>query len=114
MITIAIIVAYTTAFMAAAAATRSMLAARRLARLSLSLTARHQQASEDRAFVEWANWTMISVTDSKGYISAATMRQLYTTGQWDHIWDTPLAVAIWHGNPDVVQRFETELREERG
>lgn len=112
MTAIAIAVAYSTALMALVSAVRCMLATRKLARITLVLTARQQQAAEDRVFVEWANWTMLTVTDAKGYVHAATLRQLYTTGRWDHIWDSPVAVALWHGNPDVVDRFIDELDQE--
>lgn len=112
MIGITIAVSYTCALLALAAAVRSMIATRKLSRLTLVMSARVQQAAEDRVFVEWSNWTMLTVTDQQGYIHAATLRQLYTTGQWDHVWDAPIAVAIWHGNPDVVTRYNTELDQE--
>jgi hypothetical protein len=97
---------------AAAAAVRCLLAGRRHRRTTEQLRARVHQAAEDRAFVLWATWTMLSVTDRDGMIRAATLRQLYTTGQYDQVWDAPIAVSIWHGDPDVVQRWETELHQE--
>lgn len=112
MIPIAVTVAYLCALLAVTGAVRCMRATRKLSRITLTLNARLQQAAEDRAFVEWANWTMLTVTDNQGYVRAATLRQLYTSGQWDHVWDAPIAVAIWHGNPDVVQRFAEELDQE--
>jgi hypothetical protein len=71
-----------------------------------------KQAREDRALREWCNFTMLSVTDSKGYIYAATLRQLHTTGMWERVWDAPVAVAFWYGNPDTIERYRNELDQE--
>lgn len=78
------------------------------------LKSRLEQGASDRRFTHWATWTMLSVTDSKGYVHAATLRQLYETGHWDAVWDTPVAVALWHGDPDAVKRYEAEIKGAQG
>lgn len=109
---IATLVAYVTALVAAAGAVRTHVARRRLLDTTARMTANLEQAARDRAFAKWANWTMLTVTDSKGYVHAATVSQIYYTGKWDNVWDAPVAVAVWHGDPDVVDRYQAELTHE--
>lgn len=84
----------------------------RLKHLMIQYMAREDQARQDRAFVLWATYTMLTVTDTKGYVHAATLRQLYSTGRWDLVWDAPVAVAVWHGDPDTIDRYQNEVRGE--
>lgn len=70
------------------------------------------QAATDRAFAVWANWTMLSVTDQDGMVYAATLRQLHNLPLSERVWDAPIAVALWHGNPDVIEQYENELKED--
>jgi hypothetical protein len=90
----------------------SALSIRRTERARLYLERIIDQAAADKAFAQWANWTMLSVTDGSGYIHAATLRQLHRDGPWDQVWDAPVAVALWHGNPDVINRFTEEMDQE--
>lgn len=82
----------------------------RLKHLMIQFMAREEQARTDRAFVLWATYTMLTVTDHKGYVHASTLRQLHSTGRWDLVWDAPVAVALWHGNPDTIGRYQNEVR----
>lgn len=109
---IATIVAWAATAFFAVAGLRAHLHARQLRRNNRRLVDRLGQATEDRQFVMWANWTMLTVTDNRGYVHAATLRQLYTTGRWDAIWDSPVAVAVWHGDPDTVHQFNADLNRE--
>lgn len=89
-----------------------------LARRHLDSTRRRlehiiDQAATDRAFAVWANWTMLSVTDSDGMVHAATLRQLQQVPHLtERVWDAPIAVTLWHGNPDLIEQYEAELSEE--
>lgn len=84
----------------------------RLKHLMIQYMAQADQAKADRAFVLWATYTMLTVTDHKGYVHAATLRQLHSTGRWDLVWDAPVAVALWHGDPDTITRYQNEVRGE--
>lgn len=81
-----------------------------LKHLMINYMAQAEQAKADRAFVLWATYTMLTVTDTKGYVHAATLRQLHSTGRWDMVWDAPVAVALWHGDPDTIDRYQNEAR----
>ncbi|MFB6859286.1 hypothetical protein ACFCXC_35300 [Streptomyces microflavus] len=105
--------AVATSVAAAVAAVQSRAATRRLRALVRQQAARSAQAATDRAFVIWANWTMLTVTDRDGMIQAATLRQLYTTGYWDRIWDNPVAVALWHGDPDTLTAYADDEGSDR-
>jgi hypothetical protein len=109
---ISTIVVWVVAIACAVAGIRAHLGTRKLKRITKQLNDRLQQAAEDRSFALWANWTMLTVTDTKGYVHAGTLRQIYTTGRWDAVWEAPIAVALWHGDPDVVHRYQAELGQE--
>jgi heme exporter protein D len=111
--TIATIVLYVCAAVCILVGVRAHRSTRQLVAVRHQLEARLQQAAEDRAFARWANWTMLSVTDNKGYVHASTLRQLYSAGRWDAVWEAPIAVSLWHGDPDVVKRWEQDIQHER-
>ena len=106
------VICYTLAGTAAAAGLRAHLNTRRLIATRNRLDAVLDQAAADRAFARWADWTVLTATDAQGYIHASTLRQHYTSGEWDQVWDSPIAVALWHGDPDTVTRFAEEMERE--
>lgn len=110
--TLATLAAVVTSVTAAVAAVQARATTRRLRSLTRQQQHRAEQASADRAFAIWANWTMLTVTDRDGMINAATLRQLYHTGYWDRVWDAPVAVALWHGDPDTVTAYADEIDQE--
>lgn len=114
MSTLATLAAAVTSVAAAVGALRCMSATRRLRSLIRQQQRRTDQAAADRAFVIWARQTMLTVTDQDGMIQAATLRQLYTAGFWDRIWDAPVAVSLWHGDPDTITAYADQLDQEGG
>lgn len=109
---IAVACAYTALLICVAGVFRVWAATRTLAQASAQMERRADQAAKDRAFVAWAGQTVLTVTTNQGNVQAATLRQVYTSGYWDQVWDTPIATALWHAEPDVIDRYATELAEE--
>lgn len=103
-----------TSVAAAVAGVQARAATRRLRALIRQQQHRTDQAARDRAFVIWAQQTMLTVTDRDGMIQAATLRQLHTAGFWDRVWDAPVAVALWHGDPDTITTYADQLTQEGG
>lgn len=110
---IAISCAYVALLACVAGVFRTWAATRVLAQQSAQMERRAAQAAMDRAFAIWASKTMLTITTDQGYVQAATLRQLYTSGYWDQVWQTPIAAAIWHAEPDVIDRYANELAEEQ-
>lgn len=110
---IAVVCGYTALLACVAGVFRIWAATRVLAQQSAQMERRAAQAALDRAFAIWASKTMLTVTNAQGYVQASTLRELYTSGYWDQVWDTPVAAAVWHAEPEVIDRFHAELTEEQ-
>jgi hypothetical protein len=89
---------FTAMWLIIAVEARLMLRSRRV----LTEGARH------RAFFEWAKWTMITVTDKRAMVYAATLTQLYEDQVTEKVWDDPIAVALWHADPDLHTAYQRE------
>lgn len=103
-----------TAYVAASAAlTMALIAARDTRRVRVAarvLAARTQLADHDRDFARWASRTFLTVVDHDGQVHAHTIASLYAAGeeQWDQVWDIPVAVSLWHGDPDLIARYASD------
>jgi hypothetical protein len=60
-----------------------------------------RQAQTDDAFIGWANWTIFSVTARDGTVYSGTLRELYNERVMEKTWVDPIAVSLWHADPDV-------------
>ncbi|NUR38800.1 MAG: hypothetical protein HOV73_01770 [Streptomyces sp.] len=114
MITLAVLAAYIAAALMIVGFCRYHGARRALDFTRTRLENVLEQAARDGAFAEWGRGTMLTVTGSDAYIHVATIHQIYLTEQWDRIWDHPVAVALWHADPDTISRYRHEIDQEEG
>lgn len=74
---------------------------RRLARMA-------RENDHARAFHGWARYTALTVVPQSGRVHALTLHELWRSTHWDYVWDAPIAVSLWHGDPDTVHRYRRE------
>ena len=74
----------------------AMLATRRMA---AGMDHRATKATADAAFVQWARWTFLSVSDREGRLFYRSLYDLRREPE-DLIWDLPHACILFHAGPD--------------
>lgn len=67
-----------------------------------------QALTNVRGLVEWANWTILTVTSEQGVIEAWTLRQVYDWQISERVWDHPVSVALWQTNGELAQRWQQD------
>jgi hypothetical protein len=69
----------------------------------LTQTANMRAAGDPDGITAWATWTMLTVTDREGNISAWTLRQIYDSRMTDRLFIEPSSVELWHYDPATVR-----------
>jgi hypothetical protein len=61
-----------------------------------------------RTLRHWTDHTVLTVVEPSGRIYASTLTKVWQSGQWDYVWDQPIAVSMFNGNTATVLRYRSE------
>lgn len=87
----------------------ALLAVLHYRRRAIAMAARARGAADPDGLENWARWTILSVTDREGNISAWNLRQIYDSRTTDRVFVDPISVALWHSDPVTSQAWQDEV-----
>lgn len=96
---------YAPALLAGACAVLCLILGLRMRSVRLTLEHTLTKARRDAAFVEWAKWTFVSISDADGSLYYRSLHDMQDDPP-DLIWMFPRAVILFHAGPDDPEPYK--------